>query len=555
MTRLNLKAHNLCTKIERRRSLKRDTFPKYFEDIIPLGRGYVSDEIGDEWQKWTSGRAVIINCPTGSGKNTFIEDTIVRSAIYTGKTVLICSNRVALDVAVKRRICEKLRIYKDFNDAALHELHDYGNISIYSYQSLSAALNDKKFDEQEFDYTIFDEVHYFATDAMFSSGTGLLLYKIPKRFRRSIRIYMSATIDEIKPYIYDAECSQCAVIASRLIDNIDFPLPRLYTMKADFSKIKLKFYTDDADAEEIIKNSIHKSILFVDSKAYGRSLHESFADSLYMDSDTKASDPEVISGIISKEKFSQKLLITTAVFENGCNIKDSDVKNVFIQEINPSSILQMAGRRRLYLPSDSFDLYLKIPNPETLSSRICKYDNLTNMIDLSKDDPTAFMRWIVKRGRLFSDIQKIVYAYNGKYCFDPLTEEMIKSNRNYAYKIKNLIEAEGIHAYCQKISHELFGIEFSPDMLISSDQDNAGDISDYLESFVNKELEIDEMRMIFQRFKDWYTKTFGQSKSDNRGKERRSINYTLFNNRLQEYNMPFIWTKSQNMYQLRKTVS
>ncbi|HCB94931.1 MAG TPA: hypothetical protein DEP65_04280 [Ruminococcus sp.] len=186
---------------------------------------------------------------------------------------------------------------------------------------------------------------------------------------------------------------------------------------------------------------------------------------------------------------------------------------------------------------------------------ICKYDDLTNLIDLSKDDPTAFMRRIVKRGRLFSDIQKIVYAYNGKYCFDPLTEEMIKSNRNYPYKIKNLIEAEGIHAYCQKISHGLFGIEFSPDMLISSDQDNADDISDYLESFVNKEIGIDEMRMVFQRFKDWYIKTFGPSKSDNRGKERRSINYTLFNNRLQEYNMPFIWTKSQNMYQLRKTVS
>lgn len=543
----------LSAKIIKSYPLKRDTFTCIPNEVITLDSKHVSDGIGKAWYKWIPATPIIINCPTGAGKNYFIENVLINYSIRNGKTVLICSNRITLDLAIKQRVCERLNIFKGFNDAALHSISEYESIHIYSYQQLIAAIRTDKFKNLKFDYAIFDEVHYFTSDSSFSIGAGSLLQKIPEVFRSAVRIYMSATIDEILPYIYESENNVNKRCRSIFFGKPTPILPKLYRMKADYSHIRLRFYTKDEVAERIIKKSSGKSIIFVDSKAYGKQLHEMFEDSLYIDSDTKQNCPEIISDLVKKECFDSKLLISTAVFENGCNICDLEVKNVFIQDISPSSILQMAGRRRILLDDDAFNLYLKVPERDTLFSRLSKLEKILDAIEMSKSNPTEFMRFVLNPDWLINDIRKIAYAYKEKYRFDWLTVEMLTSRRNYITQILNLITNEGVEEYCQAITSKLFDMEFMPVMLLCSDTENTENMIEYLHNFAGKKVNITELQSIFSKFKQWYTEKFGPSKSDNRGKSRQdNINYNLFNNRLQEFDLPFMWTRTDDNYILRE---
>lgn len=548
---MNKEKLTLTAKVTHKRPLKKGSFTDIPDLIIPLESKHVSDGIGYDWKNWDCENPIVINCPTGAGKNYFIENILIRHAIYHDETILVCSNRVTLDLSIKQRIGERLNLYKNYNNAALHGISRYGNIYIYSYQQLARAINTDEFQTLKFDYAVFDEVHYFTSDSAFSIGTGRLINKIPKTFESSVRIYMSATIDEILPYIYENE-NNVKKLFRHVITGRPAPiLPKFYRMKPDYSHVRLRFYTDDGIAENIIEQSNDKSIIFVDNKTYGKKLHEKFQDSLYIDAETKSQSPETIDNLVTSERFEEKLLIATAVFENGCNICDLDVKNVFIQDINPTSILQMAGRRRILIDDDAFNLYIKVPDINLLSKRLTKLNRILELIELSEDEPTEFMRWMIKEDWVSHDIKRLVYVHDEKYCFDWLTVETLKNRLNYLYEIFHLIDKNGAAAYCYKISNDLFDIEFVNIMLLQNDEDEIDNIVEYLHSLINKHINITEFHSIFSKFKLWYTENFGPSKADNRGKNRQqNIDYNLFNNRLQEYNLPFVWRKENESYVL-----
>lgn len=52
-------------------------------------RKYVSDIIGDEYKKWDKGDIVFIKTPTGSGKTTFILDTLLEYAVSANEKSFI----------------------------------------------------------------------------------------------------------------------------------------------------------------------------------------------------------------------------------------------------------------------------------------------------------------------------------------------------------------------------------------------------------------------------------------------------------------------------------
>ena len=51
------------------------------------------------------------------------------------------------------------------------------------------------------DYVVCDECHYFLTDSNYNTSTGVSFRWIQEMFAHKIRIFMSATIDEIEDII------------------------------------------------------------------------------------------------------------------------------------------------------------------------------------------------------------------------------------------------------------------------------------------------------------------------------------------------------------------
>ena len=116
-----------------------------------------------------------------------------------------------------------------------------------------------------------------------------------------------------------------------------------------------------------------KWIIFVSSKAKGEKLKAYFEEKkiecVLITAETKShksslthkppKDYEVYQSIINKEKSPVRVTITTAVLDNGVNLKDSQLKHVAVLEMNPTTFLQMLGRKRLEESNEKFNLYLE----------------------------------------------------------------------------------------------------------------------------------------------------------------------------------------------------
>lgn len=552
-------------------------------EIRKLKGGYISEVLENDLKLFNKYRAIIISTAPGTGKTTLCEKTIV-DFIQTNKKnkIIIVSNRITQDVAIKQRIAKKLNIYNDYNDIALHQMTEFGNIVFLTYQQLKKMIKDKSVSNKDISFAIFDEAHYFTSDATFSKDNGWLLSQIPKMYANSIRIYITATVKDVLPYICSAECnsfansrwnkrwiqdeyynkiSQYGVAISKeelnsLVSDEQFaynlPVPILYTQDRDYSHIKLKFYTDDAEAEKVLSENNQKAIIFVETKERGKALQEKFADSEYMDSDTKNKNPEFIGRLTNEEKFNSNLLITTSVFENGCNIKDSDVKTVVVENINPTAIVQMAGRRRKCNPNDTFTLYLKVPTLGHLKQLKYLSEHTLHLINLSETYPNRFMQEIIEPNTLKS-ISNILTVHNRKYTFDWLTKCVLQDNINYYDELIDCISNGDIREYCLKIAKECFGKEKNEISFPSSSRLNVNELEKWLDSYVLKSFTENELKDFICNFKAIYTSIVGNTNSDNRGKNRQDVKITWFNNRTESLSIPYKLTiLSKNQYYLIK---
>lgn len=126
--------------------------------------------------------------------------------------------------------------------------------------------------------------------------------------------------------------------------------------------------------EQVEKTSEQeKWLIFVSSKKKGEDiknyLQTKNVDSVLITSETKnhrkglgglvPKEYEVYGSIIKNAKSPVRVTIATAVLDNGINLKDPTLKHLAILEMNPTTFLQMIGRKRQESPEEQINLYLQ----------------------------------------------------------------------------------------------------------------------------------------------------------------------------------------------------
>lgn len=74
----------------------------------------VQKAIGDEFQLWSADTPVFIEAPTGTGKTSFVYNSIIPYALSQEKTVLLVSNRIALNEQQQKDLRTR---FPDTNDS------------------------------------------------------------------------------------------------------------------------------------------------------------------------------------------------------------------------------------------------------------------------------------------------------------------------------------------------------------------------------------------------------------------------------------------------------
>lgn len=402
-----------------------------FDDKIK----YASNLIGTDWlYKWTPNVPVFISAQTGRGKNFFIQNTIVPEILKHNRRcndnqkILILSNRIALNHQNKIELAKIIDIHSDKNisyentlqkltDEQINSFNNFGVIKVSSYHQL---LNNNLLDD-EYTFVIIDECHFFTQDSLFNADTSKILDAIIDKCKNSIRIYTSATLDDVLPVIlkkdipekfeenpYKFFCqkppnlyykkflltntipknilpfSDKINIQSIMINyNYYMNLIKfydeqqneitpyynytaiIYDLEPNYSYIKTHLIknNDNALVDKIshTHNKDSKWIIFVKSKKEGKALKEKLnqkqISSEFISSESKTESNTAYQQIIKESKFDVEVLISTAVIDNGVNIKDKAVKNIAISVFDYTSFIQMLGRVRP-IEEQKINLYL-----------------------------------------------------------------------------------------------------------------------------------------------------------------------------------------------------
>lgn len=454
--------------------------------------------------KWTSAVPVVISAPTGAGKTTWVCGDLTRTVALYGKKTLLLVNRTALTLQIARNLLEKIYFDKavkyyaaerDRLPKALVEnknsCYDFGSIIVMTLQKF-ADMETKSFLFNNIGAVVVDEAHFFMADALFNAETGNAFDKIFSTFYNSLKIFISATPQNILPAVAEKGMERVGTYMHELspidavrIDGVNACVARYqYHHKCYYQEAAVEYtfpvtkqnYTfvpleDKGDFVSTIKPLIAdlqndkagKTIIFINDKSAGeavvKELEAKGITAVFVDSSTKNKDvmsPDWIEyeKIIGYEKFGVDVLVCTSVLDNGININDRNVKNIFVCADNETAFKQMVGRVRFPRGKTNYNVkvYFINYNIEYFNRKIeyCKdiladLKKIANLHVPEERTNIDYIRYCVRQG---NNVCKVIgISKKGEFFVNPFTMAALEEFIAQYQKIVKALKGESIEKY------------------------------------------------------------------------------------------------------------
>lgn len=365
-----------------------------------LNLEWVSDVIGNEYKEWQKGDMIKIHSQTGTGKTTFILNTLVDNLKPFEKMIYIC-NRILL----KRQI--KIDLLKKFNKEIVYNgeeidlewldnLKTINNITVSSYHAVAEGALENIYSKvnnslDSYAYIICDECHWFLSDNFYEKNYLAFNELVNKYYKNSIKIFISGTMHEVnKALDRRFKKGMKKEHLNRKIYN--------YDTNIDYSYLNIKYFKSlKKDVYKLIKNdtSDGKWLIFISSKKQGEDLNKNLNDigieTEFIHSNSKKSKEK--ENILRTNSFSSKVLITTKCLDNGVNIRDSEIKNLVIISYDKVTFLQEVGRKRVDIKNpEKVNLYIPMLDTKTFKYLLQIQEKKFKQIDVFENNINEFKR-------------------------------------------------------------------------------------------------------------------------------------------------------------------
>lgn len=360
----------------------------------------MSDEIGDDYLNWKRG-SVFIHGSTGCGKTTFIFDVLAKQNV----PILYVGNRTSLIRQLKTEYIKKLNI--EFpTEQNLDDIFTIGNITFITYQKLAGFISKEHylhsisnqyhnyiFQNQNnqylwepfshellqqfnnksifldttiinklYEYVVFDEYHYFLQDSLFNEYIDFFVLSYISRYNFKVRIYISATPDEIYPmikshsknnYLKNPYGFPAAIYNYNLQKNFKENISKpVYSYKGNNQLLEIIKYAPKEDKWLIFLNNINEG------NELKKLLKANNISCRFIHSKNEKSNTKTITEIYENKTFSEKCLITTSYLDNGISIHDKNLRHIVIDTFDYIEFMQMIGRKRFSDNEEKINLYV-----------------------------------------------------------------------------------------------------------------------------------------------------------------------------------------------------
>lgn len=354
---------------------------------------YIQDIIGDDYRSWENGDTIMLSAPTGSGKTTFIFETLLPYFAKKGQRILLLVNRKVLSEQLEQAISQlpielaayiEIRTYQSlelqlkktitylvkpkeyqigYNDARTQFVKDIQGQyflpkDIKRFQRLPAPR-----DREAFSCIVCDEAHYFLSESNYNTNTIFSFNFIRDMAGSNMQIFMSVTPNDISTYInehYRAIRDAKSYWSHFILDEgvskslLIKDFIKEYAVDRNYEHVNLQIINDREEIASLIYRKGGKWLVFVDSKEFGKKLKN---DLITLDRDIpcefvtadyreEIAAQEEVDSIVKREKQKTRVLIATSVLDNGVNLKDEKLRNIIIIADHETEFIQMLGRKR-----------------------------------------------------------------------------------------------------------------------------------------------------------------------------------------------------------------
>lgn len=418
--------------------------------------------IGDEYKKWKPLDVITISAQTGSGKTSFILETLLKWVIELAQNkniyhpIYYFVNRKILKEQLESTLVNEIQVQYD---QCPRRVVVNNFIKIFTYQEVQEQLKidnlhlprpqhidpiDNQSILKDFAFVIYDECHYFLSDSTFNPETFLAFSELIKYYDQEIQIYMSATIDDIRvwldTYYKKSNMTVSNVMGVRNTSMPYIPVPFVsalrtiitdwnihdYIGKSDYSFINLHAINDEDELPYLVKGkaATGKWLIFVNSKAYGDALYKELnkddleGDVVFFDAEYTDSEETInaVDEIITRKASSKRVVICTSVLDNGVSFFDTELSNIVVLTDMQEEFLQMFGRKRF--DGNPVDLYICKRDKSFFSRR-------KRSVEMTRDVINRYRIFIetcnqpMQRQYLFNSILKSDYIYHQlrKFCY------------------------------------------------------------------------------------------------------------------------------------------
>lgn len=507
-----------------------DPIEEYGFSVKRPSSKYVVDGI-DSIQDWHLGDFIIISSMTGSGKTTFIETKVKDLCIKNSYNLLFISNRLLVLRQFKDRTAKSNNMtdfLNDYTPSGKDKIEEFGFIRIISYQKLLGYISNYNECQKLKKYHVvcFDECHYFINDSLFNSTTELVYKKCISIFANSIRIFMTATPKEFINIALKLEIQTPPTPYSNLLTFIN-PMVNynrryvFYDFKRDYNYVLTKYFNDKNEIIDIIKNNPtnDKWLIFVSNKADALMFKNSLGNiSNYICADSKSSTGSggnIYSEIVTTERFSCKVLISTSVADNGLNLKDKSLRHVVILSTDETQFLQMLGRKRIN-SGETLNLYICSRNKLFFEGKLRHTEKQLEAVYYLKTNSSHhflnkyFYDKDIIRGLFYVNRKNIVCINN--FCLRKLEYDL-----DFYKKMIQAFTTIGDNAFILKqlswINQEK---NYSDKAWINYKNENGkiNEFVEFLNSYCNKKLQGNELISFQKKFKIYVNNTYGKQEGD-----------------------------------------
>ena len=323
---------------------------------------YASELIGDAFQHWENGRA-LLDMGTGRGKNEFIIKKLVSWRVdemlkktTIGRVLCLCPlNTLHAEMLQRRTEAAIAEVDGEPMEIAMTNDAFYENmLEVRTYQNIETKYRNDPASLKKyltgFKYIVADECHYFTDFSSYGMNTYLSLEVLKKAEADHVVIYMSATGEETYKLLEETSKT---------------PEDRIYKLPQDYQHIKQKYFYSRENLVMMLKclPEDEKAVIFVSSGEDLLKMKEIFGNTAaYYCSENNPKYGKMFNKLtecVKDRELQKRYLFTTKAFGIGTEIKDRTVKHLYIDQWKPTDIIQSTGRKRPLDVDDTCTVYFR----------------------------------------------------------------------------------------------------------------------------------------------------------------------------------------------------